>query len=44
MNITELIKDDYILSNYTFEIVYVIIRRLKDLGYLCEWKENEQQQ
>lgn len=38
MNIAELIKGDYVLSNYDFDIVYVIIRRLKDLGYLCECK------
>lgn len=44
MNITELIKNDYVLSNYSFEVVYVVIRRLKDLGYLCECKVNEQEQ
>ena len=44
MNISELIKNDYILSEYSFEMVYVIIRRLKDLGVLCECKINNQQQ
>ena len=38
MNITKIIKSDYVLSNYSFDIVYVIIRRLKDMGYICECK------
>ena len=38
MNILELIKSDYVLSAYDFEVAYIIIRRLKDLGLLCECK------
>ena len=41
MNITEIIKSDHVLSNYSFDIVYIIIRRLKDLGYICECKCND---
>ena len=43
MNISELIKNDYVLSNYSFDVAYIIIRRLKDLGYLCECKCNDKQ-
>lgn len=32
MNITELIKNDELLSYYNFEEVYIIISRLKQLG------------
>ena len=42
MNYTALINGDYVLSSYDFETVYVIIRRLKDLGYLCECKCNKE--
>ncbi len=41
MNIAKLIKGDYVLSNYDFDIVYVVIRRLKDLGFLCDCKSNK---
>ena len=34
MNITKLINNDNILSQYDFEQVYIIILRLKDLGYI----------
>ena len=34
MNITELIKNDEILSRYDFETVYVIVLHLKNLGLL----------
>lgn len=38
MNITKLIKKDRILSFYDFDMVYIILLRLKHLGYLCECK------
>lgn len=34
MNITELIKNDDLLSIYDFETVYVIVLQLKNLGLL----------
>lgn len=34
MNITEIIKKDDILSYYDFDMVYMILFRLKRLGYL----------
>lgn len=34
MNITKLINNDNILSQYDFEQVYIIILRLMDLGYI----------
>ena len=34
MNISEIIKNDNILSQYNAEEVYVIILRLMDLGYI----------
>jgi hypothetical protein len=34
MCISEIIKNDNILSQYDFEKVYVIILRLFDLGYI----------
>lgn len=40
MNITKLIKKDRILSFYDFDMVYIILLRLKHLGYLCECKCN----
>lgn len=33
MNYTKFIKADNVLSNYDFNTVYVILLRLKDLGY-----------
>lgn len=41
MNIAELIKGDYVLSVYDFDVTYIIIRRLKDLGLICECKCNK---
>lgn len=34
LRITELIKNDNILSQYEFDSVYTIILRLFDLGYI----------
>lgn len=34
MNISEIIKNDNILSQYNVEEVYTIIIRLMDLGYI----------
>ena len=34
MRLTELIKNDNILSQYDYEQVYIIILRLMDLGYI----------
>ena len=34
MNISELIKNDAILSQYKFEEVYTVIIRLFELGYI----------
>jgi hypothetical protein len=34
LNIAEIIKNDHVLSAYDFEMVYVIIRRMIDLGYI----------
>lgn len=34
MNLSELIKNDEVLSAFDFETVYVIIVRLKNLGYI----------
>lgn len=34
MNISELIKNDNILSQYKFEEVYIVIIRLFELGYI----------
>jgi hypothetical protein len=41
MNFTEFIKNDNILSHYDFGVVYVVLLRLKKLGYLCECKCKE---
>ena len=41
MNIAELINNDHVLSVYDFEVAYIIIRRLKDLGFLCDCKCKE---
>ena len=34
MNISEIIKNDTILSQYKFEEVYTVIIRLFELGYI----------
>ena len=34
MNISEVIKNDNLLSQYDYEIVYKIILRLFELGYI----------
>lgn len=36
MNYSKFIKNDSILSQYDFETVYVILLRLKKLGYFVE--------
>ena len=42
MNFTKLIKGDEVLSHYDFDVVYVILLRLKKLGYICECKCNNE--
>lgn len=34
MNFTDLIKNDDVLSQYDFEVVYAVILRLLSLGYV----------
>lgn len=41
INISELIKNDHVLSSCDFKSAYVAIRRLVDLGLLCEGKCQE---
>ena len=36
LNISELIKNDHVLSKYDFATVYIAIRRLADMGLLCD--------
>ena len=34
INIANIIRNDHVLSAYDFETVYVIVRRMVDLGYI----------
>lgn len=34
MNISEIIRKDNVLSQYDYDVVYTIILRLFDLGYI----------